>query len=140
MIDWVHEDCIDWGRYMRKTPAAWPSKSTEYKFYRERGADRGTPGPCNPEWDWPENVMAIHRAFRQMPEDLRNTLHVSYVRKAAPESKAKLLGVSKSKMYELRSHCHYFCRYSFPARTRLSPNLWLVVRFRNNSDSPSDPR
>lgn len=108
MIDWVHEDCISWGEYMRKTPKAWPSKSITWKVFRERGADKGEQKATNPEWDWPENVMSIHRAYREMPEYLRDVMDVCYGCRGKKKKKAEKLNMSVAKMYQFRSHCHYF--------------------------------
>lgn len=108
MIDWVHDDCKDWADYIRRTPRAWPSKSTEWRIWMEQGADGGDAGSSGPEWNWPENVMEVHRAYRQMPENLRNVMYECYVRKGSPEAKAKRLNVSRANMYSLRSNCHYF--------------------------------
>lgn len=108
MIEWVHDDCKDWGDYIRRTPRCWPSKSTEYRLWRERGADRGKAGENGPEWDWPDSVLEIHRAFRVMPVHLHDVMVGYYVKRGAPDKKARSLGLSKTRMYELRDHCHYF--------------------------------
>ena len=108
VIDWVHQDCIDWGDYIRRTPKAWPGKSMCWKLWRERGADRGQQIAVNPEWDWPQNVMDIHRAYRNMPGYLSDVMRACYAQKWNPEKAARQLNMGKSKMYQLRSHCHYF--------------------------------
>lgn len=108
MIDWVHQDCKAWGEYRRKVPKAWPSKSTNWRLWREQGAKSDTFGPSCPTWHMPENVLDIHRAYLEMPEDLRNAMDACYVLRGSPRERAESINVSRSKMYETRSHCHYF--------------------------------
>jgi hypothetical protein len=108
MIDWAHEDCISWGEYMRKKPKAWPSKSFNWRLWREGGAKSGSFGPSNPMWDMEKNVLDIHVAYLQMPEILRSVMDVCYRKKWAPDKKADALGMSRAQMYQYRSRCHYF--------------------------------
>ena len=108
MIDWAHEDCKDWGEYMRKNPKAWPSKSHNWRLWREQGAKSDVFGPSNPTWDMEKNVLDIHRAYLLMPETLRIVMNACYRRKGEPAKRAKKIGMSRAKMYYYRSHCHYF--------------------------------
>lgn len=55
-----------------------------------------------------ENVLDVHRAYLEMPEHLRLTMDACYVMKGSPAHRAEAIGVTRSKMYENRSHCHYF--------------------------------
>lgn len=108
MIDWVHELCRDWGSYMRRSPKKWPSKNTVWRLWKEQGASGAEPGPANPDWDIDEDVLELHRVWRSMPEELSDLLFVFYVKRCEPKRKAEMLGVSITKMYELRSHAHYY--------------------------------
>jgi len=119
MIDWIHEDCLVWGDYMRKTPRAWPSKSITWKLFREKGAGKGEQKKTNPEWDWPKQAMFIHRSYRAMPDNLRNVMDVCYGSRGDKKRKAKKLNMSIAKMYQYRSHCHYFIVGRIPVEEKV---------------------
>ena len=114
MIDWVHFLLRDWGRYIRHSPSAWPSEN--HIAHIGRGGGNPQFGPNNPEWHIDPDIAQIHQMIRSMPEYLRNLLYVFYVRRCSPKDKAKALGISVSRMYEYRSHAHFYIAGSLESK------------------------
>ena len=108
MISWVHELCKDWGDYMRKPPKAWPEKNHVWRLWKEQGASGSGFGSRSPTWNDNEKVMELHRIWRDMPVELNRFMLTFYVKKAAPKRKAEILGISTTKLYELRDGAHYY--------------------------------
>ena len=115
MIDWVHEECLDWGAYMRRATHGWPSKNMVWRMWRELGASsRNKKAHTEPKGSLqifhPSNsrVADLHRIWRGMPEELNQVMLACYVHKGSKQARADWLDVSVTRMYELQENAHYY--------------------------------
>jgi hypothetical protein len=102
MIDWMHDLGKDWGRWMRRHPNGWPSKSLSGALveYGSVGAAIKAHGDYIPIRDMPEDILEFHSAWMVAKSRAKYTVYVFYYLVADVESKAEALGVSKSTLYE----------------------------------------
>lgn len=115
MIDWIHEACQDWGDYMRKNLNGWPQKSMAWKLWREQGASgrdkRQTHEPAGALQIFHmenKDISDIHRIWRQMPENLAMGMYACYVKRGGHKAQARWLGVSVTRLYEVRSNVNHY--------------------------------
>ena len=114
MIDYIHEMCLDWGAYMRRNPKCWSDKSPSWRLFRDHGAKGNMTKAKEPSGvlqifkEENADIAEIHRIWRDMPEELNNFMVIFYIRKFGKKKKAEMLGITITKMYELRSHVHYY--------------------------------
>lgn len=115
-IDWVHEDCQEWGAYMRHKVKSWPSKNMAWKMWREQGAtSSGRVGEREPLGALaifhPSNrrVSELHRVWREMPDErLSMVMLACYVIRGGHQKQADWLGETVRQMYQLRENLHYY--------------------------------
>ena len=96
----MHELCRDWGRYCRLHPEGFPRKSMEHKlFYGEVSLPASS---TSPEWQQDADVIECHRAWRQLPEDLKMAAWGLYVLQGDASERAARVGMSQAGMYNRR--------------------------------------
>ena len=106
MIEWIDYAGKAWGRWMRKTPSAWPRNSLLWKIHRlgPGGAAIKSHEVQIPIDDMPEGVAEFHRAYEKASPKTRRVIHTFYVLTVPKAEKARILGVSRATLY--RTHLH----------------------------------
>ena len=108
MIQWIHTRGKDWGRWRNRDDSAWPRESLLSRIRNEGsvGAAIKQHGQHVPVKLMPREIAEFHRAVMSMDESCRAVVEVVYRTKAGRDEKAEMLGISKSRMYQLLDQAH----------------------------------
>jgi hypothetical protein len=104
MIDWLHEECITWGRQIRWLYLGrdgWPSRSVIGKL-REEGMLGASFSRFTQHWPEVLNPVAlkVNNGYKQLAEPDREILFIHYVVIGKGKVKAHRLGLPKSTYYD----------------------------------------
>lgn len=91
-------ECRDWARYVRYSPDGYSSANT--LWLATQAGKSTTFGPKNPHWQADPEIMAIHRVWRVLPEELKLAMYAQFAAKGDAVDRAGWAGMSKHQMYE----------------------------------------
>jgi hypothetical protein len=123
MINWVDEQCRDWGshwRWLKFGSHGWPPRSVLGKLIDEgAGAGQGTFRPVPPIKDSPPAYTAVNHALLKMAATHEmgaevTVIHIHYLFGGKARGKAADLGISVEKYWQLVQSGHAFIAACMP--------------------------
>jgi hypothetical protein len=117
VIDWVHELLLDWGKYQRRQPTGWPTRSVVGRIIEEgpTGASDSRPGTNTPRGvGIPAKLVDICAAISYLPYEQRAALTVRYCTASKRERAWALVesGIKRRELFRLIDRaCHQISMY-----------------------------